>query len=126
MLRAMCPIRHTSAQEKKLPSELEVWVLYLPAQVVHKKTIAYCCEVLACEDGGATPPPTRFRLNLKSFEDRRDRFATTDAESCQAVAPAGLLESVDQSGDQTPAAGTDRVADRDGTTVDVDLTAVEL
>ena len=61
---------------------------------------------------------------LKPLKYRRDGFTPADTKSCQPITPTGFFQPVQQSGDQAAATCTDRVTDRDCTTVDIDLVAL--
>src|SRR5919107_5330361 len=60
-----------------------------------------------------------------SFDDGGDAHAAADAEGGQAVAQVAPLELVDERAQDHRAGGAQRVAHRDGATVDVPLLVVE-
>src|SRR5439155_21723294 len=69
-----------------------------------------------------TVPPRMTRSSISQpLDDRHVGLSATFAHRLQAVAPAGALELVEQGRHQTHAGGTERVAERDGAPVHIDL-----
>src|SRR5688572_15828119 len=60
-----------------------------------------------------------------SLDDGGDAHPAADAQGGQAVAQVAPLEFVDERAQDHGAGGAERVAHRDGATVDVDLLVVE-
>src|SRR5262245_13503462 len=63
--------------------------------------------------------------SVHSFDDRGDALADADAHGCQAVAAAALLHFMDQRRHDARAAAAERVPQRNGAAVDVELPRID-
>ena len=59
--------------------------------------------------------------SIERFDGERDGFAAADAEAGDSAAAAGAFERVQQGDEDPGTAAADRVAERDGSAVDVDF-----
>src|ERR1043165_855276 len=75
----------------------------------------------------ATPPPSRPPAGVSArsaLDAHRDAHAAADAQARDALLRVALAHLVEQRDEDAAARGADRVADRDGAAVDVDLARV--
>src|SRR5258705_3675334 len=114
--RAACSF--TSSTATLAPAAARARAVAAPSPEAAPVTIAACPLMSIAQ-------LLRSTLVRRVFDQQRDALAAADAGRCDAVTATGTLELARQRQRQADAGGTERMPDRDGAAIDVELALVK-
>src|SRR5579859_5532641 len=110
----------TSSKPKNEISNRHRDILFPLEMILHTSAIAR----MSCMVRFSTFRHNRSSWFSDAFEDDGDALAYADAHGAKGVASVGAQELIERRGDQARAAGTERVADGDGSAIGIDVRGV--